>query len=145
MKNWTMTNKIKFLKRTQYFTVFITKWRNFSRQLISSISCHWTCSVKKVFTGKRLYWSLFLLKLKTWTPTKMFSCKYYEFFKKTYFVEHLQTTASKTVDAAASINALEPMPFFISMHSPFVLFYPFQTNVAFHIETSHLKCNIGLN
>ena len=107
--------------------------------------------------------SLFLTKLqackfiKTKLQHRYFPIKYCEIFKNTYFVEHLQTAASKTVDAAANINAIESMFFFISMHSRFVLFYPFQTNVAFHRETSHLicnanqitifhlNCNIGLN
>ena len=39
---------------------------------------YWSCSVKKAslknlakFTGKHLYWSLFLLKLQAWTPASL--------------------------------------------------------------------------
>ena len=60
-------------------------------------SSHWSCSVKKGnlknfanFTGKNLRWSLFLM---------VFSCGICEIFKKTYFEEHLRTTASETCSA----------------------------------------------
>ena len=45
-------------------------------------------------TGKHLCWSLFLIKL---TPTQVFSCEICEFFKNTYFQEHLPATALVTV------------------------------------------------
>ena len=46
---------------------------------------------------KRLCWSLYLIKLKTWrpafllkkTPTQVFSCEYFEIFKDCFFIEHL--------------------------------------------------------
>ena len=59
-------------------------------------SCHHKCSFKKSilknfanFTGKRLCWSLFLIKLQVWrpatlrkeTPTQIFSCEIWEIFK----------------------------------------------------------------
>ena len=51
-----------------------------------------------IFTGKNLCWSLFLIKLPVWspqeTPIQMFSSKYCEIFKNSYFKEHLQTAAS---------------------------------------------------
>ena len=52
------------------------------------------------FTGKKLYQSLFLIKLqgnfiKKETLAQVFSCEFYEIFKNTFFTEHLQTTASK--------------------------------------------------
>ena len=33
--------------------------------------------------------------LKKETPTKVFSCKIYDIFKSTYFIEHLRATASE--------------------------------------------------
>ena len=42
----------------------------------------------EIFTGKYLYWSLFLLKLQAWNP---------EFFKNTYSSEHLRTATSESL------------------------------------------------
>ena len=55
-----------------------------------------------ILTGKHLYWSLFLIKLQTFRlatllrrdPTQVFSCEYYQIFKKLYFEEHRRTAAS---------------------------------------------------
>ena len=50
------------------------------------------------FTGKYLYWSLFLLKLQVWrlatllkkeNPTHAFSCEFSVSFKRSFFTEHL--------------------------------------------------------
>ena len=41
-----------------------------------------------IFTGKHLFWSLFIKKLQGF----MFSCEYCEILKNTYFQEHLRTT-----------------------------------------------------
>ena len=55
------------------------------------------------FSGERLCRSFFFNKvaglwtailLKNETPAQVFSCKFCEIFKKTYFVEHLRTIAS---------------------------------------------------
>ena len=57
---------------------------------------------KKFHTVKHLCWSLFLIKLLAWwcaafsrkkTLGQVFSCKFSEIFKKTYFVEHARTDA----------------------------------------------------
>ena len=54
------------------------------------------------FTVKHLCWSLFLIKLQAWwsatlsrkkTLAYVFSCKFSEIFKKTYFAEHSQRDA----------------------------------------------------
>ena len=55
-----------------------------------------------IFTGKRLYWSLFLIKLQAFRPatsvkgdsTQVFSCQNGKIKKKNYFEEHLRTPAS---------------------------------------------------
>ena len=47
----------------------------------------------KIFTGKHLCWSLFLIKLQE-TPTQVFSCEYCKIFKNNVLEEHLQTAAS---------------------------------------------------
>ena len=77
-------------------------------------SSHRRCSVKKGvlknfanFTGKHLFWSLFLIKLQASglglqlyqkeTPKKAFSCEICEIFKNTYFGKHLRTTASEFI------------------------------------------------
>ena len=39
--------------------------------------------------------SLFNIEKKKEVPTQVFSCEYYEFFKKIYFEEHLQSVASQ--------------------------------------------------
>ena len=66
-------------------------------------SSHQRCSENKVFfPGKRLCWSLFLIKLQSKgqqlyykdTPTQMFSCEICETLKNTYFEQHLWTTGS---------------------------------------------------
>ena len=79
------------------------------KKCLNSRSRHQRCSIEKailknfsIFTGKHLRWTLFFnrvagLKPATVlkeTPTKMFFCGYCENFKKTYFQEKLQTTAS---------------------------------------------------
>ena len=54
-----------------------------------------------VLTGKRLCWSLFLIKLQAWklatllkkTPIQMFSCEYYEVLRIVFFIEHLYNTS----------------------------------------------------
>ena len=49
-----------------------------------------------IISGKHLCWSLFAgLQVCNFieTPTLMFSCEYWEFFKNTYFEEHLRTAA----------------------------------------------------
>ena len=46
-------------------------------------------------------WSLLLMRLHAFrpaTPTHVFSCKYYEIFKNTYFEEPLRTTAYVILD-----------------------------------------------
>ena len=70
---------------------------------------HRRCSTKKavfkdfaIFTGKRLCWTLFLIKLKALrpaalskgTPTQAFFCEYWDILQNTYFGNHLQTVAS---------------------------------------------------
>ena len=50
------------------------------------------CSVRKLFTGKHLRWSLFLKR----GPSIGAFCKYCKIFKNTYFEEHLQTAASES-------------------------------------------------
>ena len=42
-----------------------------------------------IFTGKHLYLSLYLIKLQLQISTQVFSNKYYEILKNTYFKEHL--------------------------------------------------------
>ena len=50
-----------------------------------------------IFTGKHLYWSLFLIKLEDWrlvfllkeTPTQVFFYEYCKIFKDSFFMEHL--------------------------------------------------------
>ena len=79
------------------------------RRWCESRSSHRRCSAKKVvlknfavFTRKRLYWSLFLIKLQAFrpatvlksTPTQTFSCEYCEILKSIYFEKHLWTAAS---------------------------------------------------
>ena len=79
------------------------------KNCLNSRSSRQSCSREKavlenfaIFTGKHLRGSLFLIELQAWrpatvlkeTPTKMFFCGYCENFKKTYFQEKLQTTAS---------------------------------------------------
>ena len=66
-------------------------------------------SIKKIFLkisqtsqGNKFIWFSFLIKLqacrlhfiKRETPIQVFSCEVCETFKKTYFTQHLQTTAS---------------------------------------------------
>ena len=42
------------------------------------------------FTGKHLYWGLFLIQLQALeTPIQVFSYEFCEIFKNTYFGEHL--------------------------------------------------------
>ena len=85
---------------------------HFRMQILSDIiykyrSSHQRCSVQKVvlrnftkFTGKHLCQCLFLKKLqrlqriKNETLTQVFSCEFCEISKKTFFIEHLRTTAS---------------------------------------------------
>ena len=59
------------------------------------------------FTGKQLCWNLFLIKLQSWrtatlvkkkTPTRVFSCEYYEIFKNTNFEKHLRMAATTPVN-----------------------------------------------
>ena len=55
-----------------------------------------------LFTGKHLRWSLFLIKLQARRPstlskrdsTQVFSCEYYEIFKKDFFYRTLLVVAS---------------------------------------------------
>ena len=51
-----------------------------------------------VFTGKQMYWSLFLIKLQAFFKKilqhRFFSCKCGEIFKNIHFEEHLRTAAS---------------------------------------------------
>ena len=51
-----------------------------------------------IFTRQHLCWSLFgvfgVNFIKKKTPTQIFSCEYYEIFKKIYFKEPVGTTAS---------------------------------------------------
>ena len=55
-----------------------------------------------IFTGKHLFWDIFLLKLQACRPATLlkrdsntvFSREFCEIFKKTYLGEHLRTTAS---------------------------------------------------
>ena len=88
----TLTNK------GYYFTAkMIVKVR-----IIGIKSSHRMCSMKKaifknfaIFTGKHLFWSLFLIKLHAWRKKmQVFSCGYCEIFKKTYIEEHLWMAAS---------------------------------------------------
>ena len=44
------------------------------------------------FTGKKVWWSLFLIKLQVF---RLFLVKFAKIFKSTYFEEHLRATASK--------------------------------------------------
>ena len=85
---------------------------HFRMQILNEIiykyrSSHQRCSVQKVvlrnftkFTGKQLCQCLFLKKLqglqliKNETLTHVFSCEFCEISKKTFFIEHLRTTAS---------------------------------------------------
>ena len=56
------------------------------------------------FTGKHLYWSLFLIKLQAWgTPTQVFSWKICEIFKNIYFYR----TPLVTVSVCNTIHHLE--------------------------------------
>ena len=56
-----------------------------------------------MFKGKRLHWNPFLNNAQDFwpatllkeTPTQVFSIKYSEIFKNTYFEEHLRTAASE--------------------------------------------------
>ena len=66
-------------------------------------SSHQRCSIEKLvflatFTGKHMCWSHFLTKFLTNFIKKrvqqLFSCEYWGILKKTYFEEHLRTTAS---------------------------------------------------
>ena len=72
-------------------------------------SSYWSCSLKKGvlknfanFTGKDLYWSLFLIEssglqlYQEVPPIQVFSCGICQVFKNTYFEENLWTTASET-------------------------------------------------
>ena len=73
-------------------------------------SSHRRCSVRKGvlrnfarFTEKHLYQSLFFNKvakvnkvIKKETLAQVFSCEFCEISKKTFFTEHLRTTASTT-------------------------------------------------
>ena len=95
------------------------KWflRNFWENLFWEISkfckklrsSHQKCSIKKavlknftIFTGKYLYWSLFLIKSQDWRPTTLLKgdsntgvfLLILRNFKNNYFEKHLQTTAS---------------------------------------------------
>ena len=63
-------------------------------------SSHWMCFVKKMFLKisqnsirKHPCWSLFLIKKET-TQVLLF-CEFCEFFKNTYFAEHLLTIFSE--------------------------------------------------
>ena len=47
------------------------------------------------FTGKRLCWSLFFHKKET--RTQVFSCGFCQFFKNTFFTEHLRAKASENL------------------------------------------------
>ena len=80
MKNWFCSRKL----RVDELLVFLR-------------SSHRKCSIKKGilinfanFTGKHLYWSLFLIKLHAFWC----SCEICKIFKNTSFEEHLRTTAS---------------------------------------------------
>ena len=85
--------KLEFLRNSS--TIFRSSYR-------------W-CSIQKavlknfvIFTGKKLWWSLFLIKLRTFkpvtllkkTPTQGLSCEYRKIFKNAYFKEQLQMGAS---------------------------------------------------
>ena len=104
------------------FSFLFCLWRyvlySFSEpKLFSSKICYrsnlWVCSIKEIvlkkidiFTGKHMCWSLLLMRLHAFrpatlfkkTPTHVFSCKYYEIFKSTYFEEPLRTTAYVILD-----------------------------------------------
>ena len=67
------------------------------------------------FTGKQLYWNLFLIMLQAWRPANLlwrdsntgFPCEICEIFKRTCFEEHLRTTASESCqrhNASQSMN-----------------------------------------
>ena len=52
-----------------------------------------------IFTGKHLYWSLFLIKLQACnfvkkTPTQVFSCPYCEIFRTSFFYRTPPVAAS---------------------------------------------------
>ena len=95
-------------------------------------SSHLRCSVKKGvlktfanFLGKHLFLGLFLIKLQAldlqlyWklTPAQVFSCK---IFKKTYFEEHLRTTASNWLELMT--ETLSFLKWLISKRHPFISF-----------------------
>ena len=73
-------------------------------------SSHQTCSIKKgvlknftKFTGKHLCQNFLFNKVaglrQLWCfPVQVFSCEFCEFFKDTFFTEHLWTTASRSSD-----------------------------------------------
>ena len=80
-------------------------------------SSHQRWSVKKccfkylaIFTGKHLFWSLFLINLQSFRPSiflkenpaQVFSYEYCKIFKNTYSEEHLRTAASGLI-----INSLK--------------------------------------
>ena len=68
---------------------------------IGELIFYYSCSIKKavlknlaIFTGKHQRWSLSLINLQAFS-LQVFSCEYCKIFKKTYFEEHLRTTASE--------------------------------------------------
>ena len=91
--------RIYFLQNKHFRTT--ASLRIFWKHELNIRSSHWSCSVKKGvlknfanFTEKHLCWS-FQLYQKV-SPTQVFSCGICEIFKRTYFGEHLRTTASET-------------------------------------------------
>ena len=105
----TNTSRTPFLQKTSGWLLldcflFMIKQSSKARQYTTCWSSHRRRSVKKgvlknsaIFTGKHLCWSPFFIKLKTVTPTKVFSCEYCEVFKNTYFENHLKTAAFEPV------------------------------------------------
>ena len=43
-----------------------------------------------IYTRRHQYWSLFNKFIKKEAATQVFSCKYYEIFKDSFFTEHLE-------------------------------------------------------
>ena len=83
-----------------------------------------TCSSKsvflKIFTGKHLCWSLFLVKFLTnfikGTPTQVFSCEIWKNYKNTFSTEHLQwLLLSKETSAQVCL----PVKFTKFLRTPF--------------------------
>ena len=79
-----------------------------------------------IFTGKYLRWSLFSIRLQAFwlatllkrkeTPTQVFSCEFYEFFKSTYFEKHLRTAVSaRNVFFSTKLKSISIVPNFMKV------------------------------